>query len=529
MTNPESPKAAKPAKSNGKIHLVRSGSVTLKIYELTRRQGDYFTVAWHVGPKRYRQNFKTLDEARRFAKGKSEALAAGQVNAPNVTVAQAQDMKEAVRRIGPLGMPVHVVAGEYADVVKQLGDTGTLRQAVEFYLHNSIRPDMQRTVAQVMEEFVASKRANGCSQVYIDDCTWRLRRFVRDFQVPISHICTKDIEEWLGKLSTSLVTRNDFRRLIITLFNFARRRGYLPRDRETEARWLEKPRLKSKPIQIFMPQELGELLAVAEGQPKLAIALGAFTGIRSAELLRLRWENFNWEEQVVDLGCDQTKTASRRLVPILEPLRAWIAPFVNREGSVLGYSLPVCLAEAFATTAKKADKARKERDPDAPDLKWKANGLRHSFASYRLAMIEDVAKVSLEMGNSPQKKRRRERRSVRHSPTRRVSRSNMESRPRRRVRHSRQRLTAHPGNAVRSSFPNLARCRNHYRTDSCGFSTCASVPASSFPSPRRPRTTRPTSFRSVALRCPLPSGASGSNPRAGSSDAFPRSWGCSFA
>ncbi len=403
MTTQASSKSSKKAKSTGKIHLIRSGSVILKIYECRKKGRDYFTVAWHVGPKRYRQNFKTLDEAKAFAKPEAEKLAAGQVHAPTVTVAQAQDMKEAIRRLGPVQTPIHVVAGEYAAVVKQLGDTGTLRQAVEFFLHNSIRPDMQRTVPQVFDEFLASKRANGCSRVYVEDCLWRIRRFARDFQMPISHVCTRDIEEWLCKLTTSLATRNNFRRHIITLFNFARRRGYIPRDRETEAKWLEKPKLKSKPIQIFTPQELSEFLSVAEGQPKLAIAIGAFTGIRSAELLRLRWENFNWEEGVIDLGCDQTKTASRRLVPILEPLRAWIAPFVKRGGSVLGYSLAVCLAEAFATTAKKADKARKERDPDAADLKWKANGLRHSYASYRLAMIEDVAKVSLEMGNSPQK------------------------------------------------------------------------------------------------------------------------------
>ncbi len=395
--------AAKKVGHGSKIRTVQSGSVILRIYEGRNRGKPYFTVIWYIGERRMRKGFFELHQAKAFAKGHADKLAAGQVNAPSITVAEAQEMKEAKRRLGPLQTPIHVVAGEYADLTKHLGESGTIRQAVEFFLHNSIRPDMQRTVAQVMEEFVASKRANGCSQVYIDDCTWRLRRFARDFQMPISHVCTRDIEEWLCKLTTSLATRNNFRRHIITLFNFARRRGYVPRDRETEARWLEKPKLKSKPIQIFTPQELGELLVVAEGQPKLAIAIGAFTGIRSAELLRLRWENFNWEEGVIDLGCDQTKTASRRLAPILEPLRAWIAPFVKREGSVLGYSLPVCLAEAFATTAKKADKARKADDPDAPDFRWKANGLRHSYASYRLAMVEDVAKVSLEMGNSPQK------------------------------------------------------------------------------------------------------------------------------
>ena len=34
---------------------------------------------------------------------------------------------------------------------------------------------------------------------------------------------------------------------------------------------------------------------------------------------------------------------------------------------------------------------------------WRQNALRHSFASYRLAEIQDAAKVALEMGNTPDK------------------------------------------------------------------------------------------------------------------------------
>jgi integrase len=316
---------------------------------------------------------------------------------------EVQTFREAQRRLGPVDVPLHVAASEYADVIRHLGENGTLRQAVEFFLHNAVRPDLVRTVSQVVEEFVATKEADGLSKVYTEDCGWRLRRFAKDFQTPISHVCTRDIEEWLRKLTAGLVARNNFRRHLITMFNFARRRGYLPRDRATEASWLEKPKIKSKPIQVFTPQELRDLLSVAEGQPKLAIVIGAFTGIRSAEMLRLNWENFNWEEGVIDIGCDQTKTASRRLVPILDSLSAWIQPFVKRHGPVLNYSLPVCLAEAFATTAKKADVTRRTEDPGAVPLKWKQNGLRHSYASYRLAVVEDVSKVSLELGNSPQK------------------------------------------------------------------------------------------------------------------------------
>jgi hypothetical protein len=35
-------------------------------------------------------------------------------------------------------------------------------------------------------------------------------------------------------------------------------------------------------------------------------------------------------------------------------------------------------------------------------LAWKHNALRHSFCSYRLAIIKNAAQVALEAGNSPQ-------------------------------------------------------------------------------------------------------------------------------
>lgn len=34
-------------------------------------------------------------------------------------------------------------------------------------------------------------------------------------------------------------------------------------------------------------------------------------------------------------------------------------------------------------------------------LDWKANALRHSYASYRLSIVGDAGRVSGELGNSP--------------------------------------------------------------------------------------------------------------------------------
>lgn len=387
------------AGSEAAPRLVKAGSVTVKIY--SGRIGRYhtFTVYWRAAGRSHRKTFSHEKEAQKFAREQAESLAAGQVHSPSITSTEVSTFREAERRLGDTA-PIHVAAGEYASAVRRLGDAATLNQAVEFFLNNSLRSELQRSVSEVVEEFVAMKQSDGLSERYVEDVTWRLRRFAKDFQVNIEHVTTRDLDAWLRKLTTGLVTRDNFRKHIVTLFNFARRQGYLPRDRETEARWLEKPKIKSKPIEIFSPQELSELITAAEGQVKLAIIIGAFTGIRSAEMLRLKWENFNWGEDVIDIGVDQTKTASRRLVPILPALVEWIKPHAKPYGPVLNYSLPVCLAEAFATTAMKATKARGEF---LPPLKWKQNGLRHSYASYRLAMTNDAAQVSLEMGNSPQK------------------------------------------------------------------------------------------------------------------------------
>jgi integrase len=113
--------------------------------------------------------------------------------------------------------------------------------------------------------------------------------------------------------------------MIVTLFSFARKQGYYGADRINPAINVELAKVKIGAIQIYTPSELVEMLAVAKVPECVAIAIGAFAGVRQEEILRLRWESFNWEELVIDLGSDQTKTAARRLTPIVPALAAWIA------------------------------------------------------------------------------------------------------------------------------------------------------------------------------------------------------------
>jgi integrase len=69
-------------------------------------------------------------------------------------------------------------------------------------------------------------------------------------------------------------------------------------------------------------------------------------------------------------------------------LRDWLRPYTGMTGAVVP-----------ANWRKKLDSVRRT----ARLARWPQNGLRHSFASYRLAAIDNAPRVAAELGHtSPQ-------------------------------------------------------------------------------------------------------------------------------
>ena len=84
----------------------------------------------------------------------------------------------------------------------------------------------------------------------------------------------------------------------------------------------------------------------------------------------------------------KAKSALRRLVAIQPNLAAWLAAYASMRGSVVP-------GGARRKLARVREAAKLER--------WPRNGLCHSFASYRLAAINDAPRVGMELGDiSPQ-------------------------------------------------------------------------------------------------------------------------------
>lgn len=139
---------------------------------------------------------------------------------------------------------------------------------------------------------------------------------------------------------------------------------------------------------IFTPDELRKILAVCPANLMPHIVIGAFSGIRAAEIERLDWKDVLWDRGYIEIKAAKAKTKARRLVPLLPNLRAWLEPARKAEG-------PVCCLPNIAF--------RLTYLGEKTGIGWRQNALRHSYASYRLADTPDAARVALEMGNSPEK------------------------------------------------------------------------------------------------------------------------------
>jgi integrase len=340
-------------------------------------------------------------------------------------------------------VPIEVAAGEYVEAFAKLKGRATLAAAVDFYVRRHAVAIEPKRVVDVITECLASKRQDKLSERYLKQLEYDLKRFALRFQNHIGAVAGPDIDAWLRELEVSGRTRNNIRMSVQTLMSFAKAKRYLPKDHdEMESVPLAKE-LEGE-IEIFTPGEMAELMAAASDATVPFFALGAFAGVRHAEIKRLDWRDIQMDHDLIEIRAGKAKTASRRVIPILPNLKAWLKDHRKTSGPVCSYANmgdEILDAVRRVNTARRAawakahrvgkqslleaeEKAREwmaeAREEAGPyealvppgaetaavegwePLAWKHNGLRHSFISYRVAEVQNVAQVALEAGNSPQ-------------------------------------------------------------------------------------------------------------------------------
>jgi integrase len=301
--------------------------------------------------------------------------------------------------LAPLGLDVDRGARILVDAAKSAGGIDRVLEACRWF--NRAQPNLRSlSTSEVVARFLRKLRADGASDIYISKMEDDLEKFVGRFPGMIGDYQAHEIDDWLLSLGIGMRRRRNFLTKLRTAFNFARDNGALPESFRTEVEKIKLPPIKRRAPAIYTPQEFRLILLqcyrtadrrsgrldYSEFIP--ALTIGAFAGLRWAEIQRLDWQrDVHFDHGIIDVG-DENKTGHRQ-VPILPNLAAWLRPWQGSLGKVCPFGRPDNIIHRLGKRAGLPVGARRY-----------ANALRHSYVSYRMAITKNAPVVSEECGHS---------------------------------------------------------------------------------------------------------------------------------
>jgi integrase len=321
-----------------------------------------------IDGKRVRERFKTLEAAEE----------------------RALQIRDTYREEGKAAFAIpadlRLEAHKCAELLKP--HNATISEAVQHYLLSVLAYRTAPPIAEIIKRMLADSRTAGRRERTIGDLSYRLGRFAKTFGTrQVSSISLAELKAWIDDPTLGARSRIHNATKISQLFNYAIRQGWA--DANLVER-ITRPSIEDKAVELFTPKEASQLLKYAEPLGLLPfVAIGLFAGLRSAEIQRLDWSAVKLSERCIIIGSEVAKRRSRRVVEINDTLAAWLTLCAKPAGAVAGFR-----EDQLAFRIRQLTK-------DAGLSKWKHNGLRHSFASYHLALHGDATKTAFQMGNSP--------------------------------------------------------------------------------------------------------------------------------
>jgi integrase len=372
-------------------HEVTKDGVTARIYQQAQTKGEKeyisFVVSYTCLGKRKQERHSEFEKALQAAKdaiikiGNGEQLALELKNGDRMIYLRAQ---EAVK---PIGAEIDVACREYADVIAILKGKGSPVEAARFFMksHNVTLPKI--SVSQAVDEMIEQSKKDGKSQERLHQLSSYLNRLKTSFNSSnVADLTPKLLGDFIIALNVSERTKKNCRDVLDAFCRWCIGRGYLSKDSDLMEHVQKYKNKKIGKIEIFAPEELRNLLTAADVRFIPYLAIRAFAGVRGKEVQRLDWKDIDLADGFITIHADVAKTDERRLIPIKDNLKAWLAPLAKTSG-------PVC---PFANAHKQLGIVSK-----AASVPWRKNALRHSYVSYRVAECADVPRVADESGNSP--------------------------------------------------------------------------------------------------------------------------------
>jgi integrase len=370
---------------------IKRGSVSVSIYKTPSNGYPLYVLVYYQDDRRKRE----YNADYRILLSRADEVLEDLIQARPVEagVLNSSDRNEFIRAkaiVGKINQPLDVVARHYSEAVKILGTDLVIEAAREYAKRHPIKLPLIK-VADLVTEFLEEKTKQGRSDRHLETLKSHCKRFGDAVCKNVGSVTSPDIDLFLDGLEVGTRTRDNVVNSINTLFEYAKRKRYLPSDHDELSRVTRLDNDEDGLIEIYTPADISALLKTADESLVPFIAIGGFAGLRSSEIQRLDWQDVKFDSNciVVQKGKVKKRGKSRRIVPMLPNLKKWLKPFAQNTGQVWPHSKPY-LYEVLSAVATKAK------------VGWKSNALRHSFVSYRVAQIKNIPQVAYESGNSPQ-------------------------------------------------------------------------------------------------------------------------------
>lgn len=348
-----------------------------------------FRVTWYEGAERKRQRFNTRSAADAHAARINAAEHSTESFRLLVTPEQAASVARSEELLKPVNVRLEVACAEYAAAIQKLNGT-PLSVAVDHWIES--RGSIQsKPIPEAVDEFLKSKEQDGTGERQISTLRLILEQFKAGLPGECASMTSRRIDEYLRasqeERDWSGLTRNHHRSAISNFANWCKQRGFLPRN-WSEMEFVPKARHERGMVRIITPEDGKALLDASRGSLRVLLAVGMFAGVRPSEICRLTWADFDFERGEIHVGKQKVRTAGNRLAPMLPSLIAVLQPLRGSPTHRVYPFDPMQAAKQLVAHAKSCG------------VEWIPDGPRHSFVSYRLAMLRDIFRVSEETGTS---------------------------------------------------------------------------------------------------------------------------------
>lgn len=330
----------------------------------------FWRLTWRVGNKPFQRAFSEREKA--ITEGERIVRDLARANGEQTTLSGAEIVfvREAMRRLRPY----------------------SLTDAVEFFLKFHSVKGPSKTVGELCEEYsqhvTTKQQTHDLSKRYTEAVKYETGVWTKwAGKTQLSAMTRARVEELLAESSLGNVTKTNLVRCYRALENFAKKKSYLGQDYRSICEDISLPKKVGMPL-VFTPEELMRLFIVLNKQEIAYVATMAFGGPRRAEFERMTGKHLTFDEGQARIDETIAKTKARRTLDIVPNLQEWLDLVEVKDDEFIVSKKKV--AEISGNKARLAQVG----------LKWKNNGLRHSFCSYHLAKHRDLAKTALLAGNS---------------------------------------------------------------------------------------------------------------------------------